>query len=167
MKFPALILSFMLLFSCMEIPVCAATMPLIDNPKKLASPEYKSIATMKLKDFQKLIGRKLTLKEKIAFFVFKHKMRHQHGDGVTQGKTSFILGLVGLIFLAMGFAVPVLFFGALVLSILAIVTGSTASRKDSDNREARMGKLLGWITLGVLSLLAILIIVLVATWAGN
>ena len=164
MKFPALILSFIILFFNIALSASAATVPLVAGPEKSQYPVYRNIATMKLRDFQKLIGRKLTIKEKIAFFILKYKTRHQHNDANTDGKASFVLGFLGLILLIAGFFTPALFLGALLASILAIVIGSTARKKDGNNREARMGKMLGWITLGALSLLAVLLIIVIATW---
>ena len=161
MKFPALILSFIILFFNIALSASAATVPLVAGPEKSQYPVYRNIATMKLRDFQKLIGRKLTIKEKIAFFILKYKT---HNDANTDGKASFVLGFLGLILLIAGFFTPALFLGALLASILAIVIGSTARKKDGNNREARMGKMLGWITLGALSLLAVLLIIVIATW---
>ena len=111
---------------------------------------------MKLTEYQKLVGRKLTIKEKVGFFVLKQKMKHQQDGEDKQGLIALVLGSVGLALFIIGFFAPVVWLGALVAAILAVVTGSTPSKKDGDNRKARAGKLLGWIILGLMLSLAIL-----------
>lgn len=147
------------------MPVFAYSKPTANIIAKPNDGGYKSIATMKLKEFQKLVGRKLTFKEKIGFFVLKHKMKHQQQGADTQGQTAYILGLVGLGLLVTAIIVssPILLLGAVIASIFAIVTGSTATKKDGDNRRARAGKLLGWITLGLSVAYALLAVILVVS----
>ena len=125
---------------------------------------YKNIATMKLKEFQRLVGRKLTFKEKVGFFVLKHRMKHQQNDTDKQGQTAYILGLVGLGLFVIGLFVPYVILGSLVAAIMAIVTGSTAKKKDGENRKAKAGKLLGWITLSLIVVTFILAVIVVASW---
>ena len=61
------------------------------------------------------------------------------------------MGLVGLGLLATSLIVysPILLIVSLVASILAIVVGATAPKKDGENRMAKAGKLLGWIILSL------------------
>lgn len=126
---------------------------------------YKNIAKMKLKEFQRLAGRKLTFKEKVGFFVLKHKMKHQQIDTDKQGQTAYILGLVGLGLFVAGLFVPYVILGSLIAAILAIVTGSMAMKKEGENRKAKAGKLLGWITLGLIIVTLILAAIVLANWA--
>lgn len=128
----------------------------------------KKIASLKIKDLQKLAGRKFSLKEKIAFFVLKKKLGHKSGDGQGQGQTSLIFGIGALALLVLAFLVPaagVPLLASLVSSILAIVVGSVAKKKDPSDRKAHAGKLLGWITLGLIALLLILATVIIASWS--
>ncbi len=164
MKLLLAILLFAGIFLSLKMPAFAYSKHAADIITKPNDGGYKNIATMKLKEFQKLVGRKLTLKEKISFFVLKHKMKHQQQDADQQGQTAFILGLVGLGLLVIGLFVPYVILGSLVAAILAIVLGSTATKKDGDNKKARAGKLLGWITLGIITLLLILAAILIASW---
>ena len=123
---------------------------------------YKKITTLKIKDIQKIAGRKLTLKEKIGFIILKHKIKRQSKNNQKQGETALMFGIAGLGLFIIGLFVPVLLLGSLIAAIVAVVTGSVA--KDPSNRKARAGKLLGWITLGLLALLLILAVILLASW---
>lgn len=152
------------IFLSVELPAFAYSTPATNIIAKPNDGGYKNIATMKLKEFQKLVGRKLTIKEKIGFFVLKHKMKHQQQGADTQGQTAYILGLVGLGLFVIGLFVPYVMLGSIVAAIMAIVTGSSAMKQDGDNRKARAGKLLGWITLGLIALLLILATIVLATW---
>ena len=80
-----------------------------------------------MKDVQKLIGRKLSLKEKVAFVAFKqlHKklVRSAPKD---PAQTAFTLGLIGLLVLI----VPILNLASLPLAIIAISMGSRVKRED-------------------------------------
>lgn len=164
MKALLIILLFSGIFCAIKMPAFAYTKPAAGIIAKPIDGGYKNIATMKLKEFQKLAGRKLTLKEKLGFFVLKHKMKHSKDDADKQGQTAYILGLVGLGLLVIGLFVPYVIIGSLVAAIMAIVTGSTAMKKDGDNRKARAGKLLGWITLVTIGVLLILATILYASW---
>ena len=150
------------MFLSLKMPAFAYSKPSAGIIAKPNDGGYKNLATMKLKEFQKLVGRKLTLKEKIGFFVLKHKMKHSQDDADKLGQTSFVLGLVALGLFAIGFFVPYLFIGSLVASIMAIVTGSTATKKNADNRKAWMGKLLGWIILSIF----LVGLILAAIWSS-
>ena len=152
------------IFLSLKMPAFAYSKPAAGIIAKPNDGGYKSIATMKLKEFQKLVGRKLTIKEKIGFFILKHKMKHQQEGADKQGQTAYILGLVGLGLFVIGLFVPYVILGSLVAAIMAIVTGSTATKKDGDNRKAKAGKLLGWITLGLIALVLILAVILISTW---
>ncbi|HYM92773.1 MAG TPA: hypothetical protein VET23_01430 [Chitinophagaceae bacterium] len=126
----------------------------------------KKITTLKIKDIQKLSGRKLSLKEKIVFLVLKQKLKHNTSDKQNQGRTAFILGLVGLGLLIIGLFVPYVILGSIVSAILAIVLGSVAYKHDHSDKKAQAGKLLGWLTLGVTVLLLILAAIIIATWTS-
>jgi len=127
---------------------------------------YKKISSMKLRDFQKLSGRKLTLKEKISFGILKHKIKkNQKNDkGAGNGQLSLILGIAGLAFFVSGVFLPALFIPSLVSAVVAVVLGSVAKKQNPNDRKAHAGKLLGWITLGLLTLLTILAIIALASW---
>ena len=155
------------LFCLVTTPLCSATVfsPASVIPTEKIVPGesfFNKIASLKIKDLQKLAGRKFSLKEKIAFLVLKHKLNHHSGDSQGPGQTSLIFGIAGLALLIIGLFVPYVILGSLVSSILAIVVGSVAKKKDPSDRKAHAGKLLGWITLGLIALLLILAVLLLA-----
>lgn len=125
---------------------------------------YKNIASLKVRDVQKLFGRKLTIKEKIGFLILKHRIKHPGDSQTGKGHTALIFGIVGLALFVAGLFIPFVILGSLIASILAIVTGSVAKKKDPSDRQAHAGKLLGWITLGLIAFLLLLAVVLIASW---
>ncbi|MGZ5221561.1 MAG: hypothetical protein ACXWC7_15845, partial [Chitinophagaceae bacterium] len=108
----------------------------------------------------------LTVKEKIGFIILKHKIKRQLKNSEKQGQTAFIMGIAGLALFAIGLFVPVLLVGSLIAAIVAVVSGSVAQKQDPSNRKAHAGKLLGWITLGLLALLLILAAIVLSAWTG-
>ena len=120
------------------------------------------ISTMKVKEIEKMIGRKLKLKEKIAFKIFQWEIkkdvkRTKKTGEPDKGKTAMILGIIA----AGSLFIPFVNLAAFPLAILAIVIGSNAKREDPKNRKARTGSL-GIVTLAFLVAIAF-IVVLVLT----
>ena len=125
--------------------------------------KYKKIASLSVKDIQKLIGRKLTLKEKISFSILKQKLRHKPKDSMNAGDISLILGIASLAFIALYFFLPFSLILAIASGIVAIITGHRARKKDPANKNAKIGKLLGWITVGLITAFFIAIIIAFAS----
>src|SRR5262245_34118294 len=130
------------LFFCLS--AYSSTSPVDSTGSRPAADFYKKITSMKIRDVQKLTGKKMKLREKIAFSVLKHKMKKKESRS-SQGKTALIFGIGGLALLVGGLFVPYIILGALAASIVAIVVGSNASKKNPEDRQANAGKLLGWI----------------------
>ena len=124
----------------------------------------KNVHSLRIKDFQKLIGRKLTLKEKISFLLLKKKLR-QLPDEKEKGQTAFVLGIIGLGLLIVGLFVPYVILGSLVASIMAIVLGTIEKKKNPSDSKAKAGALLGWITLGLIAFLLLLAAIVLASWS--
>ena len=122
----------------------------------------KKISALKIKDLQKLTNRKFTLKEKIVFGILKHKLKKKihPEENTNKGEMALIFGAGSLAVLLLSFLLYPFFFGALIAAILAILVGSSALKKDPTDKKAKTGKLLGWITLG---LIVLIIALLVAT----
>lgn len=161
------ILFFLIVFSATSIanPVnLAAIIPPSDYLIKPEQSSFKKISSLKIKDIQKLAGRKLTLKEKIAFIILKKKLRHNPNEK-EQGQTAFVIGIVGLALLIIGLFVPYLIIGALIASIIAIVMGSLAKKKNPSDAKAKAAMLMGWITLGLLAFLLLLAAIVLASWS--
>jgi VIT1/CCC1 family predicted Fe2+/Mn2+ transporter len=112
------------------LPSFASTSP-VDSAKRESGPDlYKKLASMKVRDIEQLTGKKMRLRDKVAFGVWKHKMKKKEA-GSSQGKTSLIFGISGLILIVAGLFIPYVILAALAASIIAIVMGSDALRKKS------------------------------------
>ncbi len=154
---------------------CLLTTPLISavvySPSVTAAADrpvpndvlLKKISSLKIKDLQRLTGKKLTLKEKIAFLILKKRLKHKTGDNQSKGQTALIFGIGAIALFIIGLFVPFVILGSLVSSILAIVVGTVARKKDRSDNNALVGKLLGWITLGLIALLFILAVIIITS----
>lgn len=147
------------------IPSTAATSPSPTTSIIPIEKLYKKIASLKIKDVQKLTGKKLSLKEKIGFLILKHKAKHAPKEERKPGETAFTFGVLALVLLVLGFFVPYVILGSLIASILAIVTGSVAVKRNSNDRKGYAGKLMGWITLGIIALFLIIAVAVIASWS--
>jgi hypothetical protein len=150
--------------------VYASTTPPVETKIIPGGDIYKKIASLKLKDIQRITGKKLTLKEKIALKVFQWKYKNglkakkAEGTG-NKGKTAMILGIVGIAALL----VPYFAIVSIPCAILAIVFGSKAKKTDPDNGQAKAGVILGIVTLGLIALALVIVIAVLASggfWFG-
>jgi hypothetical protein len=124
---------------------------------------YQKFTSLKIKDVQKLIGRKLTIKEKISFLIIKHALKKKAAES-KQGQTALGFGIAGAVMLILGLFIPYVIIGALIAGILAVVLGSVAKKQDRSDKKAYAATLLGWITLGAIALILILAIIIVSAW---
>ncbi len=154
-------------------PVCSAagysvaTLPPIDKPLPNQSL-LKKPGSLKIKDMQVLLGRRLTLKEKIAFLILRKKIKATALKDQSKGQTAFIFGIGAVCLLALAFVVPQVTFlllASIVSSILAIIVGSSAHKKDPEDKKAKTAKLLGWITLGIITALAVIAVIALSNWS--
>lgn len=136
-------------------PAFTATEPVHKEEPIPIEIVLKKIKSLKVKDIQRITGRKLTLKEKIGFGLLKHTLKKKPKENSKKGETALVFGIVALGTLILGFFVPYVILVSLVSSILAIVIGSVAKKQDPADRKAHAGKLLGWLTLGLIGLLII------------
>jgi len=79
------------------------------------------------------------------------------------GDISLILGIASLAFIALYFFLPFSLILAIASGIVAIVTGHRARKKDPANKNAKIGKLLGWITAGLIKAFFIALIIAFAS----
>lgn len=132
--------------------------------QQLTNPAFNFyiLSTLKIKEIEKSTGRKLTLKEKISFKIFqwqiKRELKVPEAGVKDNGKTAFILGLVGLISLF----IPVLNLASIPLAILAIVIGNKAKRENPYDKKARTAVKLGIITLALLVIIGFLVAIVLA-----
>lgn len=146
----------------------SASIPALEaNPTPIEN-FYKKIASLKIKDIQKLTGKKLTLKEKVGFLLLKHKIKRQQKKEEEKdlGQKAFTFGIIAIALFVAGLFLPFVILGSLIAAIIAVVAGSTAKKKDPSNRKAHAGKLMGWITLGLITLFLILAVAVVIAFAN-
>lgn len=124
---------------------------------------HKEFTSLKVRDVEKLVGRKLTTKEKISFLILKHHAKKK-AKGSNKGGTALAFGISGAVLLILGLFVPYVILGALAAAIVAVVLGSVAKKRDPSDSKARAAALLGWITLGAIGLLFIIAVIAVSTW---
>lgn len=135
-------------------------------PIEPVKPSF-NISTAKVKDVEKLLGRKLKLKEKLAFKVYQWKLKKEQKQpkadtGSDKGKTSMILGIVGIGLLLL----PYLALAAIPCAILAIIFGNQARKINRNDGKAKAGIILGWVTLGLIVLAIIIVAAILASWGG-
>ena len=142
---------FLLFFSTSVFASITAPFPNTTSAQTIdGSVSISTFASLKMKEVEKLIGRKLKLKEKIAVKIAQWKIRNEIEKD--DGKTAQLLGILG----AASLFIPFINLASIPLSILAVVIGSKAKRKDPTNRKARTG-----VTLGIATLAFILVIGLI------
>ncbi len=138
-----------------------------NSPVLTITPQLQSLSALKIKDAEKLLGRKMKLKEKIAFrllqWKLKKELKSKKGEsGVDHGKTSMILGIIGIGLLL----IPYLAIAAIPCAILAIIFGNKARKSNKNDGKALAGIILGWVTIGIFILALALLVVILSTWSG-
>ena len=122
------------------------------------------IAKMKIKEAEKILGRKFTLKEKIAFKIAQLKLRKglkaKEENDSSKGQTAMILGIIGIACIIIPYGI----LASIPLAILAIVFGSQAKKINKNDGKAQTGIILGIVTLGLVVLAVILIAIWLASW---
>lgn len=137
----------------------AGIAPKLDPEQNVTQPQSK----LQPKQLQELLGRKLTLKEKVALKIFRWKQvkaEPDPKDSSRNGRTAKTLGIIALA------ALLIFPLATLVCGILAIVFGQQAKKINPDDRNAKAGIIMGIIALGVLVLFVAALIVLISayTW---
>lgn len=121
------------------------------------------LATMKMSEAQKLLGRKFTLKEKIAFKIAQLKIKKglkAKAEGKSsKGQTAFILSLIGLCLLI----IPYASIASLPLAIIGLVMGSQAKKENPNDSKAKTAIILSIVTLGLFVLALLLVIAILAS----
>jgi len=145
-----------------SIPVTPAPVPLITKP---VDP-LAYISSLSIKDIQKLAGRKLTFKEKIAVKVYQWKLKKgfttfkKEETKSNKGNTAMILGIVAIACLV----IPYFVIASIPCAILAIVFGNQARKENPKDSKAKAGVILGWVTLGLILLALLLVVVILSSW---
>lgn len=168
----------------------AAIIP-VNNTTDPVQMVMEKISSLKVKDAEKMAGRKFTFKEKVGFVLLKKQIRNYKKNDNTptlfqklvlkkaekkltkgkknepgsKGQSAMVFGIAAVVTLIIGLFVPYVVIASLIASILAIVLGSVAKKENPDDSKARIGKLLGWITLGLIALFLILATIIIASWS--
>ena len=165
-----LFIIILIFFNAISITGKAATFPA--NVKQASrdsalnvSYTWEQLASMKPKEAEKLLGTKMTLREKLAFKLAQAKLKKaikakEEGKS-SEGQTAFVLALIGLIVLF----IPYVNIASIPLAILGIVKGSRAKKINKNDSKAQTAIVLGIVTLGLIVLALILAIIWLASWS--
>lgn len=157
------------LFLCLTVlafyfspqPVMATSIPAYPAGTVLPGLSVKKITELKSKELRQLLGRKLTLKEKISFLFLKKQLKKKAAERKDPGEGTFVAGLIGGGLFLAGLLFPPLLIGSLIAAIIAVGSAGPVLRKDPGNKKAKTGQILGWITIGLfLALLALAVAIL-------
>jgi len=122
------------------------------------------LRTIKVRDFEKLTGKKLSLKEKVAFKIFQWKIRKglhtREENKKDKGKAAMILGIIGIASLF----IPYVSLISIPCTVLALVFGYQAKKANPNDSKAKTAIILGWVTVGLYALAILLIIAILASW---
>lgn len=125
---------------------------------------WDQLATIKPKEAEKLLGKKLTLREKLALKIaqgkLKKALRAKEEGKSSKGQTAMILGIIGLACIVIPYGIV----ASIPLGILAIVLGSQARKENKNDGKAQTGIILGIVTLGLVALAIILVAIWLASW---
>ena len=160
----------LIIFSSFSVNHTAVVLPpdnigsVIEPPK--ATPPFARIASMKTNEAEKILGRKMTLKEKLSFKITQYKikktLKEKEKGKASKGQTAFILSLISLCILF----IPYLAIASIPLAIVGIVMGAQAKKENPNDKKANTAIILGIITLGLVVLAIILVIAILASWGA-
>src|SRR5262245_56808026 len=120
------ILSIFIICGFMALPSTLFSATIIQPANTTVYPPgaLEKLTSLKIKEVQKLIGRKLTFKEKVSLLILKHTSKKKAQS--SKGSTALGFGITGLALLLLGLFIPFIAWLALPAAILAIVLGNKA-----------------------------------------
>jgi len=162
---------FVLIICCVSTKkLFAETVPYQFEKQKttlnFSDSNFNVINRLSVKEIEKLSGRKLNFKEKIAIKLYKSNPQFYNNfvDSTDEKKIekkalwAKWLGIGSLV----GLFVPVVGLLSLPAAIIAIVFGASTIDKVKNKRNSRQGIIFGIITIGVLLLLVALVAIIVS-----
>ena len=164
------ILSLLIIFSSFSNNYNSAVLPhgsfeIVNKSSEKIPITAEKIASMKMKEAEKILGRKLTFKEKLSFklaqFKIKKEIKAKEKGKSSKGQTAFILSLIGLGILF----IPYLAIASIPLAIIAIVQGSKAKKEVPHDGKAQAAVIIGIVTLGLIAIAIIVAIAWLSAWA--
>ena len=123
----------------------------------------QKLTSLKTKEVQQLIGRKLTLKEKVSLLILKHTSKRK-AQG-SKGSTALGFGIAAIALILLGLFVPYIILLSIPAAILAIVFGNKAKKQDPSDKKAQAGVTLGWIAVGAIALIVVAAIIVASSGA--
>lgn len=150
--------TFILFIACsflaMLQPQCSKARMYLPIATASSNPVAPDLARLSARDVEKITGTHLSLREKIAWRLFRKKIARQVNQEIIapdwrerdEGAAAKTFGILSLVLLF----IPYLSLLAIPFAIVAIVKGSRAKRKDPLNRKARTAITLGIVTLALL-----------------
>jgi len=134
------------------------------NDNKIVYSSFPNIPDLKIKDLEKITGKKLSLKQKIELkFTVGKKLfkRGLHKGETDKGQLALILSIIGLGALI----IPYVALISLPCAIAALIIGYSARRQDPNNKKAKTAIILGWTTIAIFVFALILVIAILTTFA--
>lgn len=157
-----LLLFLLFVFSISAHPAVIPASPelVIDIAVKDPVNPYSYLSSMKIREVEKLLGRKMKLKEKLSFKAFQWSIKkgfypRKPSENSKKGNTAMILGIVAIASLF----IPYLSIASIPCAILAIIFGNQAKKINPNDGQAKAGVILGWVTLGLFVLALIIALV--------
>ena len=106
------------------------------------------LAKMKVKDFEKLTGKKLTLKEKLGFKIlqFKYKKEIRKNEKEKYSKRSKAAFILSILSLATVILIPL----SVILAVISIILASKSLKENDMDRKAKTALGLSILALGII-----------------
>jgi hypothetical protein len=166
---PLLLILFTFSISLSSFAAFTTSAPATTSKPVPGVQQSVSIASLTIKDLQKYLGRKLTIKEKVQFLLAKKladitdpEDEELARKGRNKAYLGFGFGIAG-IFLLPFFAIP-----ALIISNGALAYDKEKPGILGDARGfAKAGQIMGWVGIAILILVFLWVLVLIAAWGGG
>ncbi len=122
------------------------------------------LAKMPIAQIEKQLGRKLKFKEKLAIkiikFNAKQEQKKRDNPKSKRGKTSLTLGILAIVTLII---FPL---ATIPLGIIAITEGNAAKKENPNDSDAKTGKTLGIVALGLVALVLLALLLVLFALSG-
>jgi hypothetical protein len=129
------------------------------------------LTTIKVKDFEKLTGKKLSFFQKVKFKILQKVLRKVKGGELTdkqkqQARASMILGIASFVLLLLSSVAFIGIAGILCIpaAILAVILGAK-SLKGNSNTQGIVGVVTGGVTLALIVLALILVVLFLSSFS--
>ncbi|MBL7746898.1 MAG: hypothetical protein JNM19_05685 [Chitinophagaceae bacterium] len=123
--------------------------------------------TMKIKEIEKIAGRKLKLKEKFAIKLLQWKVKkdlakNKKGERSQKGKTALILSIAGVGCLL----IPYLALASIPLVVLGLILGYQARKINPGDKRAKAAITIGWVGIILFLVVVALVVAILASFGS-